>query len=128
MTTVFPKVQTFQNQVFVNTGLNKNDTSKLTSLVVGDNANGCDECFWSKPIDNGDETKSLLEMTPSKTKAKYVLEPLNRVNLCYDNAAQSGTKDVSSETSSEQHETTVRKEKPKSNIHKSTEELIAKKR
>ena len=66
-------------------------------------------------------------MTSSKTKGKNSSEPLNRVNLCYDKAGPSGTKDVSSETSSKQHETPVRKEKPNSSFHKSAEELIAKK-
>ncbi|XP_023766822.1 uncharacterized protein LOC111915392 [Lactuca sativa] len=42
-------------------------------------------------------------------------------------AGPSGRKEVSSETSSVQQETPVRKEKPKANIHNSAEELIAKK-
>ena len=106
---VFPKVQTVSNQVFVITGLNKNDTPELMSLVNNDSANGCDEFFLSKPIDNGDETKGLSEMTSWKTKGKYISEPLNRVNPCYDQAGPSGTKDVSSETFSEENKMSVRK-------------------
>lgn len=67
-------------------------------------------------------------MTYWKTKGNYVLEPLNRVDFCYNNAGPNGTKDVSSETSSEKNETPIRKEKLKTNIHKSAEELITKKR
>ncbi|XP_052627222.1 uncharacterized protein LOC128133731 [Lactuca sativa] len=76
--TVYLKVQIVPNQVFVKTGLNKKDTSELTSLVNDDNADDCDEFFWSEPIDNADETKGLFEMTSWKTKGKYVSEPLNR--------------------------------------------------
>lgn len=53
---VFPMVQTVPNQVFATTGLNKNQTIELTSLVEEDNVNGCDEYFWSAPINNADET------------------------------------------------------------------------
>ena len=65
---VFLKVQTIHNQVFINNGLDKNQTSELTSLVDDDNADGCDEFFWSGPIDNFDETKGLSEMTSWKPK------------------------------------------------------------
>ena len=47
-----------------------------------------------------DETKGLSDMTSWKTKGKCVSEPFNRVDFCYDKAGPSGTKDVSSETSS----------------------------
>ena len=67
-------------------------------------------------------------MTSWKTKGKYVSEPLNSVDFHYDQAGPSGTKDILSETSSEQHKKPVRKEKPRTNIHKLVEELIAKKR
>ena len=67
-------------------------------------------------------------MTSWKMKGKYVSEPLNPVDLRYDQEGPSGTKNVPSETSSEQIATPVRKEKPRTNIHKSAEELIAKKR
>ena len=65
-------------------------------------------------------------MTSRKTKRKYVTELLNRVNFCYDKASPSGTKDIPSETSSEQANMPIQKEKSKSNIHKSATELIEK--
>ncbi|KAL7596937.1 hypothetical protein Lser_V15G31429 [Lactuca serriola] len=43
-----------------------------------DNADGCDEFFWSGPIDNSDETRGLSEITSWKTKGKYVSKPLNQ--------------------------------------------------
>ena len=87
--TLFTKVPPVPNQVFVKKGLNKNDTFELTSMVDNDNAKDCDEFFRSQSIDNPDETKGLLEMTSRKTKGKYVLEPLNRVDLCYEKAEPS---------------------------------------
>ena len=89
---VFLKVQTVLNHVFVKIGLNKNDTSYLTSLFYSDNAKGCDEFFQSGPTNNANERKGLSEMTLWKIKTKYVLEPLNRVDLCYDKAGSSSTR------------------------------------
>ena len=98
--TIFPKVKTILNQVFVKNGLNKNDIVEVTSIVNNDNGDVCEKIFWSGPIDNSDETKGLSEMTSWKTKGKYISEPLNCVDLRYDQVRPSGTKDVPSETSS----------------------------
>ncbi|KAL7585167.1 uncharacterized protein LOC111912704 [Lactuca sativa] len=54
--TVFPKVQTRPNQVFKVNGVTKNQTIELKTIVEEDNKDGCDEFFWSAPIDNADET------------------------------------------------------------------------
>lgn len=43
--TIFPRIQKTPNQVFVKSGLDKNDTSKLTSIVASDNAKGCEDHF-----------------------------------------------------------------------------------
>ena len=74
------------------------------SMVVLDNAKGCDEFFWLKPIANVDEIKGLSEMTSWKSKVKYVCKPLNHVEFRYDETGLGGTKEVSSETSLEKNE------------------------
>ena len=66
-------------------------------------------------------------MTLWKTKGKYVLGTVSHVDLRYDQAGTSGTKNVPSETSSKQHETPVKKEKPKFNVYMFAEENVAKK-
>lgn len=68
---VFPKVQSTPNQVFVKNGQDKDDTPKLT-FVKTDNSNLFKNYFWSKPIDNGDETKGLSEKTSWKTTECYI--------------------------------------------------------
>ncbi|XP_052626733.1 uncharacterized protein LOC111909749 [Lactuca sativa] len=125
--TIFLKVQTVPNQVFVKNGLTKKDTLELTSLVNNDNVDGCDEYFWFGPTENVDEIKSLSEMTSWKTKGKYVSKPLNRVDLRYDQAGPSGMNDFPSETYSKQQETPDGKEKHKFNVYMFAEEIVAKK-
>ena len=99
--TVFPKVQTVLNHVFATSGLNKNQTLELSSIVEEDNVDGCDEFFWYAPNGNADETKFLLEMTSWKTKGRYVVESLKEVNSSYEKGSLSGTKNVPTDTSSE---------------------------
>lgn len=65
----FSKFQTVPYQVFATKGLNKNQTSELTSMVEDDNIVGCDEFFWLAPEDNADETKGLSEMIYWKRRA-----------------------------------------------------------
>ena len=56
---VYQKVQTTPNQVYTVSGVTPQQTAELTTMVEEDNAGGCDEYFWSAPIDNADETKGL---------------------------------------------------------------------
>ncbi|KAI3723670.1 hypothetical protein L2E82_35425 [Cichorium intybus] len=80
--TVFHKVKTVPNQLFVETGLDIKHTSELTVLVNNDSADGCDALFWSEPVDNEDEMKGLSEMTSTwKSKGKYISKPLNRIDF-----------------------------------------------
>lgn len=39
--------------------------------------------FWSKPIDNVEETKVLSEKTSWKTTGRYISEPLNDTNISH---------------------------------------------
>ena len=96
------------NQVFSTQGLDKNQTVKLTSLVDDDNKDGCDEHFWSVPIDNADETKGLSEKTSWRVKGRHVAEPLNN-RSSYTKGSPSGTKNVPSDTSSVKNKIPVRK-------------------
>lgn len=51
---VYQKVRTTPNQVYKVTGVTEHQTAELTAIVNEDNADGCDEFFWSAPIDNAD--------------------------------------------------------------------------
>ena len=74
-------------------GLDKNRTAELTSLVNEDNKDGCDEYFWSAPIDNTDETVGLSERNSWRVKGRYIVEPLNNPSG-YKKGSPSATKDV----------------------------------
>ena len=60
---VYQKVQTVPNQVYVVKGVFERQTAELKILVDQNNAGGCDDFFWSAPIDNADETVGLSEQT-----------------------------------------------------------------
>ncbi|KAI3700055.1 hypothetical protein L2E82_44670 [Cichorium intybus] len=89
--TVFPKIQTVPNQVFIKQGLNSKDVIELKVLVDNDNSDDCDAFFWSAPIDNLDETKGLSEMTSWKSRGKYISGSLNRKDS-FSQPGTSGTK------------------------------------
>lgn len=57
---VFQKGQSTPNKVFVIKGLDKSDTNDLTSTVKTDNEVPSENHFWSKPIDNHDESISVF--------------------------------------------------------------------
>ncbi|KAL7610003.1 hypothetical protein Lser_V15G12622 [Lactuca serriola] len=108
---VFQKVRTTPNQVYKVTGVTEHQTAELTAIVNEDNADGCDEFFWSAPIDNANET------------------PLNKPDN-FDVPSTSGTKEISveevnstSETSSTKSEPTVKKLKQKTNIHRQPKQV-----
>jgi len=120
----FPKIHIVSNQVFVKSGLDKNETKPLKSLGSEDNKVVCQDFFWSGPINNSHETKGLSELTSWKVKGKYVSELLNSDSARFNVASTSGTKSLSEKSISN-----ISKSKTsKSNILKSAEELIAKKR
>jgi hypothetical protein len=81
--TVYPRIQTVPNQVYVQKGLNHKDTHELKSIVDQDNADGCGS-FWTDPIDSIDETSGLSAKTSWRVKGKYVSEPLNNIHAKYD--------------------------------------------
>jgi hypothetical protein len=85
--TVYPRIQTVPNQVYVQKGLNHTDTHELKSNVDKDNADGCGS-FWTEPIDNTDETRGLSAKTSWRVKGKYVSEPLNNIHAKYDGSEQ----------------------------------------
>ena len=114
--------------MFIVNGVSKCHTVKLTFVVEANNANVCDEHFWSTPIDNADETVGLSEKTSWRVKGRYVAEPLNKVNTTYEKGSSSGTKDNLTDNSSVQENTLVRKTRAKVNVHKSAEEFAAQKR
>ena len=58
---VYQKVQTASNQVYAVTRVTGKQIAELKILVDKDNAEGCDNHFWSAPIDNADETVGLSE-------------------------------------------------------------------
>ena len=137
---VYQKVRTTPNQVYKVTGVTEHQTAELTAIVNEDNADGCDEFFWSAPIDNADETVGLSERTSWKSKGRYVPEPLNKPDN-FDVPSTSGTKDIpqekgipakevttSSETSSVQSEPAIEKPKPKANIHHQPKQMRNQKR
>jgi len=115
---VFPKIKSVPNQVFVKFGHDKTKTEHLTSIVSEDNEVVCEAFFWSGPIDNSHETKGLSEMTSWKVKGQYVSEPLNYNLSRNNNVSSNGTQNLDFPKNH------VRM----SNIPKSAEELIAKKR
>ena len=126
---VYQKVRTTPNQVYKVTGVTEHQTVELTALVNEDNADGCDEFFWSAPIDNADETVGLSERTSWKVKGRYVAEPLNKPTN-FDVPSTSGTKEVpveylysTSEISSMESEPVVQKPKQKANIHRQPKQV-----
>ena len=60
---VYQKVRTTPNQVYKVTRVTEHQIDELTAIVNEDNVDGCDEFFWSAPIDNADETVGLSERT-----------------------------------------------------------------
>ncbi|XP_052621843.1 uncharacterized protein LOC128127401 [Lactuca sativa] len=69
---VYQKVQTVPNQVYAVKGVKERQTAELKFLIGQDNAGGCDDFFWSAPIDNADETVGLSEQTSWRVKGRYV--------------------------------------------------------
>ncbi|XP_023745845.1 uncharacterized protein LOC111894012 [Lactuca sativa] len=130
---VYQKIQAVLNQVYTITGVTQEQTAKLTALVNKDNASGCDDHFWSAPIDNADETVSLSKRTSWRVKGRYVVEPLNKPTS-FDAPSTSGTKEipsklakVASKTSSLKSETHAKRPMPRVNIHKSQKQLAEQK-
>ena len=58
---VYQKIQTTPNQGYTVPGVTPQQTAELTAMVEEDNVGGCDEYFWSAPIDNADEAKGLSQ-------------------------------------------------------------------
>ncbi|KAI3515995.1 hypothetical protein L1887_14902 [Cichorium endivia] len=125
--TVFPKIQTVPNQVFAKQGLNSKDVTELKVLVDNDNSDGCDAFFWIEPIDNSDETKGLSEMTSWKSRGKYISGSVNRKNT-FSQPGTSGTKPFQNSNSKIPKPTPTKNFTHVSRIHKSPEELIAKRK
>ena len=119
---VYNKVQTIPNQVYVVTGVTAKQTAELKILVDKENAEGCDDYFWSAPIDNADETIGLSEQTSWRVKGRYVAEPINKPSS-FDKPSTSGTKEIPEEPMRElvvpTKTTETQKKKPKSsfNVH-----------
>ena len=90
---VYQKVQTVPNQVYAVTGVTQRQTAELRIIVDEDNAEGCEDYFWSAPIDNADETVGLSEKTTWRVKGRYIPEPINKPSS-FDIPSTSGTKDV----------------------------------
>nr|KAJ0227889.1 hypothetical protein LSAT_V11C100037270 [Lactuca sativa] len=149
---VYQKVQTVPNQVYAVTGVTQRQTEELRIIVDEDNAEGCEDYFWSAPIDNADETVGLSEKTTWRVKGRYIPEPINKPSS-FDIPSASGTKDVpeepmvepdvpnkreepkvqtkkNTESKKKGKTTATQKEKPKANfnIHKSQKELAEQKR
>lgn len=107
----------------------KKQTAELTSKVDKDNAKGCDNYFWSTPIDNADEKVGLSERTSWRVNGKYVAEPINKP-LSFFKPSSSGTKEIPNEPlkasseSSTTTETHTKKKEPKANIHFTQEQLV----
>ncbi|XP_023755002.1 uncharacterized protein LOC111903469 [Lactuca sativa] len=104
---------------FALTGVTQKQTLELTTLLNEDNDEGCDEFFWSAPIDNADETVGLSEITSWRVKGRYVAEPLNKPTH-FDVPSTSDTKNFLSEpvkatsvTSSLKSETHIKRLNPK---------------
>nr|KAJ0219002.1 hypothetical protein LSAT_V11C300151690 [Lactuca sativa] len=149
---VYQKVQTVPNQVYAVTGVTQRQTAELRIIVDEDNAEGCEDYFWSAPIDNADETVGLSEKTTWRVKGRYIPEPINKPSS-FNIPSKSGTKDVpeepmvepdvpikreepkvqtkkSTKSKMEGKTTVTQKEKPKAsfNVHKSQKELAKHKR
>ncbi|XP_052625919.1 uncharacterized protein LOC128132944 [Lactuca sativa] len=104
------------------------------AIVNEDNAGGCDDNFWSAPIDNADGTIGLSERTSWRVKGRSMAKPLNKP-ASFDVPSTSGTEEipsepakVESETSSMKNESQDKRPKPKVNIHKSQKQLAEQKR
>ncbi|KAL7590353.1 hypothetical protein Lser_V15G35620 [Lactuca serriola] len=106
---VYQKVQTVPNQVYAVTGVTQRQTAKLRIIIDEDNAEGCEDYFWSAPIDNADETVGLSEKTTWRVKGRYIPEPINKPSS-FDIPSTSGTKDVPEEPSVEPDVPIERKE------------------
>ena len=125
---VYQKVQTVPNQVYAVTGVTTKQTAELRILDDKDNAEGCDDYFWSSPIDNADETVGLSEQTSWRVKGRYVVEPINKPSS-FDKPSTSGTKEIPEEpmrepvVPSKTTETQWKKPKSSFNIHKSPKQL-----
>ncbi|KAL7609655.1 hypothetical protein Lser_V15G12997 [Lactuca serriola] len=149
---VYQKVQTVPNQVYAMTGVTQRQTAELRIIVDEDNAEGCEDYFWSAPIDNADETVGLSDKTTWRVKGRYIPDPINKPSS-FDIPSSIGTKDVpeepmvepyvpikreepkvqtkkSTESKMKGKTTATQKEKPKANfnIHKSQKELAEQKR
>ncbi|XP_052627093.1 uncharacterized protein LOC128133623 [Lactuca sativa] len=130
---VFQKVQTVPNQVYAAKGVTPRQTAELRVLVEKDNAEGCEDFFWSAPIDNADETIGLSEQTSWRVKGRYVAEPLNKPSSS-DKPSTIETKDIPIEPKEEPKarvktaETQRDKQKESFNMHKSQKQLAEKKR
>nr|KAJ0214865.1 hypothetical protein LSAT_V11C300139970 [Lactuca sativa] len=116
---VYQKVQTMPSQVYVVTGVTQRQTAELRIIVDEDNAKGCEDYFWSAPIDNADETVGLSEKTTWRVKGRYIPEPINKPSS-FDIPSSSGTKDVPEEPMVEP-DVPIKREEPKVQTKKSTE-------
>lgn len=74
---VFPKSKCTPNQVFVTKGLHKSDNDDLTSIVQIHNDFSSENHFWSRTIDNSDETIGLSTNTSWRVKYRYMPGNLN---------------------------------------------------
>nr|KAJ0211572.1 hypothetical protein LSAT_V11C400222650 [Lactuca sativa] len=109
---VYQKVQTVPNQVYAVTGVTQRQMAKLRIIVDKDNAEGCEDYFWSAPIDNADETVGVSDKTTWRVKGRYLLEPINKPSI-FDIPSSSGTKDVPEEPMVEP-DVPIKREEPKS--------------
>ncbi|KAL7591015.1 hypothetical protein Lser_V15G34603 [Lactuca serriola] len=112
---VFPKVQTMPNQVFKAKGVTENQTVERKTIVDNENKDGCDDLFWSAPIDNANETVGLSERTSWKVKGRYMAEPLNN-HSAFEKGSPSGTKEVRIESNPVKSEPEVTKASPKFDV------------
>ena len=101
-------------------------------MVNEDNAGGCDDHFWSAPIDNADDNVGLSERTSWRVKGRYVAEPLNKP-ASFNVPSASCTKEIPSKHAKETSKTYSMKSEPhaersktKVNIHKSQKQRAEK--
>ncbi|XP_052625810.1 uncharacterized protein LOC128132855 [Lactuca sativa] len=116
---VYQKVQTVPNQVYAMTGVTQRQMAELRIIVDEDNAEGCEDYFWSAPIDNADETVGLSDKTTWRVKGRYIPDPINKPSS-FDIPSSIGTKDVPEEPMVEP-DVPIKKEEPKVQTKKSTE-------
>nr|KAJ0190459.1 hypothetical protein LSAT_V11C800444910 [Lactuca sativa] len=116
---VYQKVLTMPNQVYVVTGVTQRQTTELRIIVDEDNVEGCEDYFWSAPIDNADETVGLSNTTTWRVKGRYIPEPIKKPSS-FDIPSSSGTKDVPEEPMVEP-DVPIKREEPKVQTKKSTE-------